>query len=63
MHKYPNLRGARGEEEEQDTENLFEKIIKENFPNLVKEIDTQVQKAQSPKQVGPKEDHTKILHN
>ena len=63
MHKYPNHRGARGEEEEQDTENLFEKIIKENFPNLVKEIDTQVQKAQSPKQVVPKEDHTKILHN
>ena len=28
-----------GEEEEQDIENLFEKIMKENFPNLVKEID------------------------
>ena len=28
-----------GEEEEQKIENLFEKIIKENFPNLVKEID------------------------
>ena len=28
-----------GEEEEQETENLFEKIMKENFPNLVKEID------------------------
>ena len=26
-----------GEEEEQEIENLFEKIIKENFPNLVKE--------------------------
>ena len=24
-----------GEEEEQDTENLFEQIMKENFPNLV----------------------------
>ena len=28
-----------GEEEEQEIENLFEKIMKENFPNLVKEID------------------------
>ena len=27
-----------GEEEEHDTENLFEQIVKENFPNLVKEI-------------------------
>ena len=31
-----------GEEEEQEIENLFEKIMKENFPNLVKEIDIQV---------------------
>ena len=29
----------KGEEEEQEIENLFEKIMKENFPNLVKEID------------------------
>ena len=35
-----------GEEEEQDIENLFEKIMKENFPNLVKEIDMQIQEAQ-----------------
>ena len=35
-----------GEKEEQETENLFEKIMKENFPNLVKEIDIQVQEAQ-----------------
>ena len=27
-----------GEEEEQEIENLFEKIMKDNFPNLVKEI-------------------------
>ena len=26
-------------EEEQELENLFEKIIKENFPNLAKKID------------------------
>ena len=43
-----------GEEQEQEIENLFEQIMKENFPNLVKEIDFQeVQKAQRvPKQLG-----------
>ena len=30
-----------GEEEEQKIENLFEKIMKENFPSLAKEIDFQ----------------------
>ena len=52
-----------GEEKEQEIENLFEKIIKESFLNLVKEIDIQVQEAQSPKKVGPKEDNTKTHHN
>ena len=28
-----------GKEEEQEMENLFEQIMKENFPNLAKEID------------------------
>ena len=28
-----------GEEEEQEMENLFEQIMKENFPDLTKEID------------------------
>ena len=36
-----------GEEEEQEMENLFEQIMKENFPNLAKERDFQeVQEAQ-----------------
>ena len=36
-----------GEEEEQKIENLFEQIMKKNFPNLAKEIDFQeVQEAQ-----------------
>ena len=53
-----------GEEEEQEIENLFENIMKENFPNLAKKIDFQeVQEAQSPKEVGPKEEHTKAHHN
>ena len=34
------------EREEQETGNLFEKIMKENFPNLVEEVDMQVQVAQ-----------------
>ena len=45
-----------GEEEEQETENLFEKTMKENFPSLAKEIDLQeVQEAQRvPKKLDPK---------
>ena len=44
-----------GEEEEQEIENLFEKIVKENFPNLVKAVDIQVQEAQRvPNKLDPK---------
>ena len=44
-----------GEEEEQEIENLFKKIMKENFSNLVKEIDIQVQEAQRvPNKLDPK---------
>ena len=54
----------RGKEEEQEIENLFEQIMKENFPSLEKKIDFQeVQEAQSPKEVGSKEAHTKAHHN
>ena len=35
-----------GEEKVQEIGNLFEKIMKENFPNLVKETGMQVQEAQ-----------------
>ena len=35
-----------GKEKEQEIGNLFEKIMKENFPNLVKKVDMQVQVAQ-----------------
>ena len=48
---------------EQGIENVFQKIMTGNFPNLVKEINIKVQEAQSPKQVGHKEDHTKTHHN
>ena len=41
------IRVPEGEEEEQQTENLFEQIMKENFPNMTEEIDFQeVQEAQ-----------------
>ena len=48
-----------GEEEDQKLEILFEQIMKENFPNLAKEIDFQeVQEAQRvPKKLDPRE-HT-----
>ena len=35
--------------------------MKENFPNLAKEID--FQEAQNPKEIGPKEAHTKAQNN
>ena len=37
-----------GEEKGQETGNLSEKIVKENFPNLVKEIDMQDKKHRVP---------------
>ena len=44
-----------GKEKEQENGNLFEKIIEENFPNMVKEIDIQVQKPErAPNMLGPK---------
>ena len=41
-----------GEEEEQEIENVFEKIMEENFLNLMMEIYIQFQEAQ---RVGPEE--------
>ena len=48
-----------GEEEEQEMENLFENMMKENSPNLAKEIDFQeVQEAlRVPKKLDPRK-HT-----
>ena len=59
MSQHPNHRGARRKKEEQDIENLFEKIMKANFPNLAKEIDFQeVQEAQRvPEKLDPRK-HT-----
>ena len=57
--KHSNIRiigVPEGEEEEQEIENVFEQIMKENFPNLVKEIDFQeVQETQRvPNKLDPK---------
>ena len=46
---------SEGKEEEQEIENLFEKIMKENFPSLMKKIAIQVQEAQRvPKKLDPR---------
>ena len=51
------------EEEEQGRENLFEKVMMENFPNLMREKVTQIQETQSPNQEEPKKAHFKTHHN
>ena len=52
-----------GEEEKQEMENLFEQIMKENFPNLAKEIYFQkVQEAQRvPKNLDPRRNTTRHI--
>ena len=52
-----------GEEKEQKIENFFEQIMKENFPNLAKEIDFQgVQEAQTvPKKLDPRKHTSKHI--
>ena len=50
-----------GEESEQGLENLFEEIITENYPNLVKEEVSGSSK--NPRQVGPKEAYIKPHYN
>ena len=45
-----------GEEQQQEIENLFEKIMKENFPNLAKEIEFQ-EAQRVPKKLDPGRKH------
>ena len=62
MYQHLHYRGprrGRGKE----VENVIDEIMAENFPNLKKETDTQVQKAQRvPNKMNP-ETHTKTYHN
>ena len=52
-----------GEEEEQEMENLFQQLMKENFPNLEKEIDFQeAQEVQRvPKKLDPRKNTTRHI--
>ena len=50
-------------EEEQGIENMFAKVLMENFPNLITEKVTQIQKIQNPNQEEPKEAHFKTHHD
>ena len=52
-----------GGEEEEEIENLFENIMKENFPSLAKEIDFQeIQKAhRAPKNLDPRKHTTRHI--
>lgn len=54
--------GIWGEESEQKMESLFEEIVAENIPNLMKDKVNQLQE-ESPKQDEPKEAHAKTHHN
>ena len=48
-----------GEDEEQGIENLFEKVMMENLPNLMKEKVTQIQETQRvPRKRNPLQRHT-----
>ena len=55
--------GIPEEEVDQGIENLFGKVMTENFPNLVRKKVMQVQEAQSPNQDEPKEAHSKTHHD
>ena len=54
-----------GEEEEQEIENLFEQTMKENFPQSDKgnRCPGSPENSESPKEVEPKEAHTKAHYN
>ena len=52
-----------GAEEEEGIENLSEKVMMENFPNLMREKVIQIQETQSPNQEEPQEAQCKTYHN
>ena len=65
MFQHPNHGVPEGEEEEQETENLSEQIMKENFPKSGKgnRSPESPGSSESPQKVGPKEVHIKACHN
>ena len=54
-----------GEEQEQEVENLFVQIMKENFPQSGEgnRLPGSPGSLESPKEIGPKEEHTKAHHH
>ena len=46
-----------GEEREEGAENLFKEIIAENFPNLQRDLDTQVNEANGWSEIFSTNDH------
>ena len=55
MHQHSNYRGPRRRREKKGSEKIFEEIIVENFPNIEKEIVSQVQEAQRvPYRINPR---------
>ena len=54
---------AGGEEEEQGIEDLFEKVMMENFPNLMREKTTQIQETQRVPIKRNQRGHCKPHHN
>ena len=63
-HTNIHITGVReGEEREKGPEKIFEEIRVENFPNMEKEIATQIQEMQSPRQDKPEERHPETHSN
>ena len=62
-HNNIHIIGIPEGEEPQGIENLFEKVMMENFPNLIREKVTQIQETESSNQEEPKETHFKTHHN
>ena len=64
MFQHLNHRGVRGEEEEQEIENLFEKNNEGKLPQSGKgNRHASPGSSESPKEVGLKEEHTKTHYN
>ena len=63
MDQHSKYKGPREEKNKKGYENLSEEIIVENFPNVGKEINSQVQEAESPMENKPKQEHTETQSN
>ena len=61
MHQHSNYRGPR-RRREKGYENIYQEIIVENFPNMEKEIVSQVQEAQRvPHRMNPRRNTTRHI--